>query len=73
MKLKRRIHSVVMLVEIKGVTYYATLPCLPPHLVSRLDCILFYGNDHKICGNKWVLSKYFDDLKKLQNKGIYNH
>ncbi|CAG5075251.1 Protein of unknown function, partial [Cotesia congregata] len=61
-----------------GVTY-ATLPCLPAHLVSRLNCIflstLFYGNDRKIFGNKWVFRKLIEDIKSLQrlkDKCIFN-
>lgn len=56
-----------------GVTY-VTLPCLPAHLVSRLDSIflttLFYDDDRKIFGNEWVFKRLINDLKTLQNKGI---
>ncbi|XP_057327691.1 uncharacterized protein LOC130669045 [Microplitis mediator] len=56
-----------------GVTY-ATIPCLPTHIVSRLDSIflatLFYSNDRKIFTNKRIFKKLLDDIKLLQTDGI---
>ncbi|CAD6244484.1 GSCOCG00013365001-RA-CDS, partial [Cotesia congregata] len=31
---------------------------------------LFYGNDRKIFGNKWVFRKLIEDIKSLQSDGI---
>ncbi|XP_044592017.1 uncharacterized protein LOC123270144 [Cotesia glomerata] len=53
---------------------YALLPCLPPHLLSRLNNIflvsVFYSDDRKIYGNKSIFNKVSDDLNDLIKKRI---
>lgn len=58
--------------KICGVYYY--VPCLPPHMLSRLDNILtagyFLAGDRKRFGNERTLYKLVDVLSDLENTGV---
>lgn len=53
---------------------YASIPCLPPHMVSHLSSIflvsLFYSCDRKIFGNQSIFKILIDELNSLKTDGI---
>lgn len=61
--------------KLSGVYIY--MPCLPPHLQSKLEYIflamLFFATDRSTYGNGRVFTPLIDQLNKLQNGIKVNH
>lgn len=53
---------------------YATVPCLPPHVLSRLENIflvsLFHASDRSVFDNKRFFSDLIDELNSLDTEVI---
>ena len=62
----------------KGITkclaVYASVPCLPPHYVSKIENIflfvLFNSLDYKVFENKIIFRRIIDELKYLHEEGV---
>lgn len=54
--------------------FYASLPCLPPHLVAKLENVfllsIFYSKHLQQFGNEKVFSKAIEDLNFVSKEGI---
>ena len=53
---------------------YASIPCLPPHIASKLDSIvlsdIFYSNDRKEYGNAVIFKRFIEEFNELHDNGI---
>ncbi|XP_051158001.1 uncharacterized protein LOC127279603 [Leptopilina boulardi] len=53
---------------------FVSIPCLPPHLVAKMESILLviicYAKDLKTFGNEKIFRKAIDDFHSLSTKGI---